>query len=212
MDRIDGIVGNVHTDDRLAGLREEHAARDTLERVVLDETERKRSRLRVETDAGTDLGIVVDRPALSAGDVLACEDDRMIVVALEPREVIAVELPSPSLETTALAVELGHHVGNQHWDLAVDDRTVYVPLAADRHIVERVIRDVLPDASCRAETVAAELFVADSGVDHDHRPDRASEGGAEREHGHSHADHDHSHDEHAHHEHDHHHHDHDHDH
>ncbi|WP_276255841.1 urease accessory protein UreE [Halomontanus rarus] len=187
MDRIDGVVGNVHADDRLASLREEHAANGTLERVVLEETERKRSRLRVETDAGTDLGIVVDRPALSAGDVLACEDDRMIVVALEPREVIAVDLPepAPSLETTALAVELGHHVGNQHWDLAVVDGTVYVPLAADRHIVERVIRDVLPEASCRVETVAAELFVADS------ETGRARVGSGEHEHGH---DHEHSHD------------------
>ncbi len=68
----------------------------------------------------------------------------MIVVAFEPRDALAVSLPEATSETLAAAVELGHRVGNQHWDLAVEDGTVYVPLAADRHIVERVVADVIP--------------------------------------------------------------------
>ncbi|ELY63079.1 urease accessory protein UreE [Natrinema versiforme] len=220
MERIDGIVGNVHADDDLAALRAEYADRDAVERVVIDAENRRRSRFRATTDAGTDIGVIVDNPAVSAGDVLLVDDDRLIVVAFEPLDAIAISLPDPTDEALAAAVELGHRVGNQHWDLAVEDGTVYVPLEADRHIVERVVADVVPDAERRETTVEADLFVTDiddegsnsggdpdhsHGVDHEHEhghdADHAHSHGADHEHGHgtdhthSHgADHDHSHD------------------
>jgi urease accessory protein len=190
MERIDGIVGNVHADDDLAALRAAHEDRGTLERVVLDAADRRRSRFRATTDAGTDVGVVVDAPAVSAGDVLLVADDRMIVVAFEPRDAIAVSLPDPTREALEAAVELGHRVGNQHWDLAVSEGTVYVPLEADRHIVERVVADVVPDAEVRATTVEADLFVTDVGDD---GPDHAHGVGDEHSHA-EHADHEHAHD------------------
>ncbi len=67
MERIDGIVGNVHTDDELATLCEDHEANGTLERVVVDASDRRRSRFRTTTDAGTDVGVVVNAPAVSSG-------------------------------------------------------------------------------------------------------------------------------------------------
>ncbi|MEY7849807.1 urease accessory protein UreE [Natrarchaeobius sp. A-rgal3] len=203
MKRIDEIVGNVHADDDLAARRDDHEDRGTVERVVIDPDDRRRSRFRASTDAGTDVGVVLDKPAVSAGDVLLVEDDRMILIAFEPREVLAVSLPEASAEALAAAVELGHRVGNQHWDLAVDDGTVYVPLAADRHIVERVVADVIPGSEVRETTVDADLFVTDTGDGHG----RGHASGADP--GHSHEDdaHEHGHEdddhEHGHHEHDH---------
>ncbi|WP_255192111.1 urease accessory protein UreE [Natronobeatus ordinarius] len=182
MRRVDGVLGNVREDSKLAKRREEHEERGTLERVVLAAGERKKSRLRTSTDAGTDLGVLVDRPALEAGDVLLCEDERMVVVAFEPREVLALELPNPSPNALAAAVELGHRVGNQHWDLAVEDGVVYVPLEADRHIVERVVDDDFPDAHHWVERVDAELFLADGG-------EGELDAGHQHGHGHNH-DHD----------------------
>ncbi|MWV40644.1 urease accessory protein UreE [Natrialba sp. INN-245] len=200
MERIDGIVGNVHADDELATLRENHEANGTLERVVVDASDRRRSRFRTTTDVGTDVGVVVNAPAVSSGDVLLVDDERMIVVAFEPRDALAVSLPEATSETLAAAVELGHRVGNQHWDLAVEDGTVYVPLAADRHIVERVVADVIPGSEIRETTVDADLFVTDlegghgDGTDHSHghehsHGDRADE--TDHSHGdnHSHGDH-----------------------
>ncbi len=210
MERIDGVVGNVHADADLAALRDDHAANGTLERIVIDADNRRRSRFRATTDAGTDVGVVLDRPAVSAGDVLSVDEERMIVVAFEPREALAVELPKPTADATEAAVELGHRVGNQHWDLAVEDGIVYVPLEADRHIVERVVADVVPGSEVRKATVEAGLFVTElegGGVDHEHDhthgedPDHAH--GVE--HGHTHGDdheHDHGHaSDHDHHEH-----------
>lgn len=209
MERIDGVVGNVHADDELAALRDTHAERDTLERVVVDAANRRRSRFRAATDAGTDVGVVVDKPAVSTGDVLAVDDDRMIVVAFEPHDALAISLPDATSEALEAAVELGHRVGNQHWDLAVADGTVYVPLAADRHIVERVVADVVPGSEVRETTVEADLFVTeleDEGADSDgdHRSVPSLE--PDHEHGHDAGGHPHEHGDHQHgcsHEHDH---------
>ncbi|WP_226481447.1 urease accessory protein UreE [Natrinema amylolyticum] len=187
MERIDGVVGNVHADDDLAASRADHEENGTLERVVIDADERRRSRFRATTDGGTDVGVIVDGAAVSAGDVLLVEDDRMIVVAFEPVDALAISLPEATTEALEAAVELGHRVGNQHWDLAVDEGTVYVPLEADRHIVERVVADVVPGSDVRETTVEADLFVTTledethesaDGPDHTH--------GAEHEHGHPH--------------------------
>ncbi|RKD89344.1 urease accessory protein UreE [Halopiger aswanensis] len=186
MEHSDGIVGNVHADTDLATLRDEHAANGTLERVVIDADNRRRSRFRAVTDAGTDVGVVVDKPAVSAGDVLLLEDDRMIIVAFEPRDALAVELPEATATTRDAAVELGHRIGNQHWDLAVEDGVVYVPLEADQHIVERVIADVVPGAAVRKTTVEADLFVTDLGGMPDHEHDHSTNG-----HEHDHGEHSH---------------------
>jgi len=193
MERIDGIVGNVHADSDLAATRDDHADAGTLERVVLDADNRRRSRFRATTDAGTDVGVIVEKAAVSAGDVLLAADDRMIVVAFEPLEALALELPEPTESTLEAAVELGHRIGNQHWDLAVEDGTVYVPLEADRHIVERVIDDVVPDATLEAVTVEADLFVTDlEHTEHTHGSDHEHSHGSDHTHTHG-DDHEHSH-------------------
>jgi len=194
MRRVDGVVGNVDDDPELAEAVAAHERAGTLERVVLDDVERRRSRLRVTTEAGTELGVLVDRPELTAGDVLLVEDDRAVVVAFEPREAFVVEFPAAEAAVST-AVEFGHRVGNQHWDVAVDGDTVYVPVEADRAIIEDVLGPYLPSgATARYETVEAERFIedadgsgagGDSGGDHDH-----SHGG---DHDHGHGEHSHGH-------------------
>ncbi len=96
---------------------------------MIDADNRRRSRFRATTDAGTDVGVVLDRPAVSAGDVLLADEERLIVVAFEPREALAVELPEADPVALDAAVELGHRIGNQHWDPAVEDGIVYAPLS-----------------------------------------------------------------------------------
>jgi len=186
MKRVDGVIGNRNADPELAETLAAHEADGTLERVVLDNTERRKSRLRVETDAGTDLGILVDQPELSAGDVLVVEDEFAVVVEFEAREAFVIELPEPTESALLTAVELGHRIGNQHWDIAVDDGTVYIPVEADKAIIEDVLGPYLPaDAETRYEVVDADRFVdGDQTVDHDH--------GSDYDHGHG-SDHDHSH-------------------
>ena len=193
MKRVDGIVGNIHTDPELAA---DIAAREeagTLERVVLETSDRRKSRLRVETDAGTDLGILVDQPELSAGDVLFVDDDHAAVIEFEEIEAFVIELPEATESTLLATAELGHRIGNQHWDLAVEAGTLYVPVEADRSIIETVLGEYLPaGAETRYETVAAEQFVDGEMMDHGHA-DHDHSHGDDDGHSHDHGDHDHSH-------------------
>jgi len=202
MKRVDGVVGNVERDPDLAAEIDAHEQAGTLETVVLDDTERKRSRLRVSTDADTDLGVLVDQPELVAGDVLLCNDDRAVIVAFEEREAFVIEFPAAEAAVST-GVELGHRIGNQHWDIAVDGATLYIPVAADRAIIEDVLGSYIPaGATTRYETVDAERFIDDgddaggSDVDHDHAGEHRH-GDHDHDHDHDHAhshNHEHSHD------------------
>jgi len=160
MRRIDGVVGNRGDDPELDERIVAHEREGTLERVAIEADERKKSRLRVETDAGTDLGVVVGAEELRSGDVLFVDDDRAAIVTFEMREALVVELPDPSDAAVAAAVEFGHRVGNQHWDVAIEDGAVYVPVDAERRILEEVLWPYVPEgATTRYEEVDAELFV-----------------------------------------------------
>ncbi len=189
MERIDGVLGNVDGDESLARQVREHDSAGTLERVEIAAGERRRSRLRVETDAGTDLGLVPGRE-LRSGDVLVLEDDRAVVVEFESREAAVIPLPEATRESLARVSELGHRIGNRHWDLAVDDGALYVPVVADRHIVEDVLGPHLPpDTELGYADVDADLWTDDHS-EHDH-----SHGGHEHGDGHpGHTTGDHDHD------------------
>ena len=185
MEQIDGVVGNRHADPALGERVAEHGRAGTLERVRIEVDNRKRSRLRVETDSGTDLGIVLDE-SLAAGDVLAIDEDRAIIVEFERREAAVVDLPEPTETGVEIAAKLGHRVGNQHWDFAVEGGRAYIQTEADHHIVEDVLADSLPHGSTiEYEEVDPALWLGE---------DETASGHAD----HSHGDGDHSHGGHGH--------------
>ena len=201
MKRVDGVVGNVNDDPGLAAAVADHEQADTVETVELDDTERKRSRLRVTTDAGTDLGVLVDQPELIAGDVLLCNEERAVIVAFEQREAFVITFPDAEAAVST-AIELGHRIGNQHWDIAVDGGTISIPVDADRAIIEDVLGPYIPDgATTRYEVVDAERFVdgGEPDTEHSHGDDGSHDHSHEHDdsdhtHDHEHDDHDHTHD------------------
>lgn len=193
MKRVDGIVGNLNADPELAEAVDAHADAGTLEVVVLDNADRRKSRLRVETDSGTDLGILVDRPELSAGDILVLNDNRAVIVEFESRAAFVIELPEPTESMLMTVVELGHRIGNQHWDIAVDEGTVYIPVEADKAIIEDVLGPYLPPGvETRYEIVDADRFVDEIDSTPDHSHDSDHDHGSDHDHSPD-SDHDHSH-------------------
>lgn len=160
------VVGNVNRDESLADTLEAYEAEDRVETVTVDPEQRKRSRVRTTTDEGTDIGIVVDdRAELESGDVLVLNDDRMIVVEFEKRETMVIEYPE-SFDDVAAATELGHAIGNHHWNLQVRDGSLYVPVSDARRVMENVVVDMLPsEAVVRYERVDSSVF---TDVPHQH--------------------------------------------
>jgi urease accessory protein len=134
--------------------------------VVLTDTERQRSRVRTETTDGRDLGIVVARD-LADGDVLAAEDGTLVVVELAAIEALVLDFADTDVSPTA-ALELGHAVGNKHWNLAVREREALFPVTDSKERMEDTVADLLPaDVPTRYEHVPPTTF-DDDGADHTH--------------------------------------------
>ena len=166
--------------DRLAGA-DPH-------RVVLSETERRRSRVRTETADGRELGVVVGH-VLADGDVLETTDGDLVVVELAAVEALVLDFADADVTPTA-AVELGHTAGNRHWVLAVQDSTALFPVTESRERMEATLADVLPaDVELGYEDVPPTTF--DDAGGHGHSHDHQHADGHSHDHGHSHQ---HSHD------------------
>lgn len=189
MDVYDTYEGNASDDEALAAAI---TAQDA-ETVTLDDDQRRRSRVRTETDEGTEVGIVVGRE-LRAGDVLATTDGDgpLVEVALEPIDAVVVDLADAETGDPGhlvAAVALGHAAGNRHWDMAVRDEAVLFPASESDARIDATIEPHLPDgATVERESVSPAVF------------DDGGPGEADHSHGHSHDDggdghgHDHSHD------------------
>ncbi|MFA1609707.1 urease accessory protein UreE [Halobellus rubicundus] len=182
--------------------------------VTLSDEERRRSRVRTETDSGEDIGIVVGE-TLADGDVLATDEGRPVLVSLASTTALVVDLADAVDADLTDALALGHAAGNRHWDLAVDGPRAYFPVTEDHERMEGEIRPLLPaGASIGYEDVSPALFDGDAPgtiatPDHSHSGAEAGHGhshggsrGHDHEHGHgdrahghdhSHGDHDHAH-------------------
>jgi urease accessory protein len=148
-------------------------------RVVLSDTERRRSRVRTETTDGVDIGIVIATD-LGDGDVL--ETDRGDLVVIDLGAVDALVLEFDGAEVSALeGVELGHTLGNHHWDLALRDGEALFPVPDTRERMLETVDDHLPTGvKTRFEAVPPTTFDDDRS---EHRHTHGDDG-----HSHSHGD------------------------
>lgn len=155
----DEIIGNVHEDESLADKYESYDQEGKVEVLTLGSDERKRSRLRTTTDAGTEIGVIKEKPEFDRGDVLYVDDDRMIIVELKKEEAMVIEYPAQKFELDDIfsAMKLGYDIGNRHWDLLIEGEEIYLPLAEEKSIVESVVEEALPaEATYRYEQVDVE--------------------------------------------------------
>jgi urease accessory protein len=163
--QITEIIGNIHRDESLANAHDEYEEQDQVERLILDEHDRKRSRLRTTTDRGTDVGLVIDHPAgLSAGDVIVYNAERMIIITAEQQEVAVLDIDI--IENRERAVTLGHHLGNQHWTLTIRNGRLYIPVPEKRAHAERVIEGTLGDVPIEYEQADPAIFEENAQPNH----------------------------------------------
>lgn len=136
-------------------------------RVVLSDTDRRRSRVRTETADGADLGIVVS-PELGDGDVLETDDGGLVVVELAAMDALVVEFGDADV-TPITALEFGHAAGNRHWNLAVRDDEALFPVPGTRDRMLDTLADDLPDGvTTRFERVSPTVFDDADAADHEH--------------------------------------------
>lgn len=168
--------------DAVLGTVAEFAGRE-VETVRLDDHERKRSRVRATTDAGTEIGLALGDARVREGDVVYADDERVVAVAFEEREALVVALDGVDGSSEALAsmAELGHVVGNRHRDLAVRGGELLFPIGGSGDRIADEVRGHLPaGATTRREAVDPTLFdEGAAGADHEHGPHSRSHGGHE---------------------------------
>ncbi|WP_159077037.1 UreE family protein [Halococcoides cellulosivorans] len=136
--------------------------------VRLDADERRRSRVRTTTERGTEIGVIVGR-RLRTGDVIA-SDDRRFVVEIEPVDALAIDLGDPDPLST---LELGHAIGNRHWEVAIEDGVAVVPVADSVERTRERIADALPtSATIEERDVSPAVFEDGPDHGHSHEPPR----------------------------------------
>lgn len=166
-------------DTYLGSLTEENIknrvdAADSLQ-VMLDDTDRRRSRVRTTTVDGTDLGIIVGRELRNEDVLVARERDgddgeQLVVVELDGVPAVALSFDAVSREALPPAVGLGHAVGNRHRDLAIADDRVLIRAEQDSDRLESLLAEHLPEGATTARTtVQPSAFDSSTGhTDHTH--------------------------------------------
>jgi urease accessory protein len=154
---VEEIRGNIDADPRLGELRRRWQMTGRVEIVDLSPLEAQKGRLRTLTDRGTPLGMSLRRgTVLQDGDVLYLNESeaRMIVARLRPEEVLVITVKPAATEAdlVRVAVQLGHVLGNQHWPVKIEGKSVYVPVSVDKKVMETVLRTYdLPGIEYRFE-------------------------------------------------------------
>jgi urease accessory protein len=146
---VTSIVGNVESNPAFAESYARLSASGEVETVILPRSEAQRSRMRKVSDAGTDIAITLeDGHHPRHGDVLLAGNNRMIVVRYEPEDVLRFTMKDglPDEEKIAVAVKLGHFIGNLHRPICTKGDAVYIPLQSEVE-VESIVKALGPIAS-----------------------------------------------------------------
>ena len=136
-------LGNIHTSLTLQGQAIEWRNEGKLDEIIIDERDARKSRLRLFTNTGREIGLILSRGTeLTDGDVFAMQEDEsrvLIRIALQEVMVLTPSDTLQALERWAWAVRLGHVLGNQHWPVAVVGEQIFTPVTVDRAVMETVL-------------------------------------------------------------------------
>ncbi|HEY7044109.1 MAG TPA: urease accessory UreF family protein [Nocardioidaceae bacterium] len=185
---VTAVLGNVKDRDWAGRLERGH-----VDKLLLDQWEAQKGRLRKRTVAGVEVGLALRRGTrLSDGDILAWDEESAtaIVAHIQLGDVMVIALSGLAAQPTSVAlrsaIELGHAIGNQHWPAVVKDDQLYIPLTVDRAVMNSVMRthdligishQFLPGAEVIAFLAPHEsrrLFGGANSTIHSHLPEPAS--------------------------------------
>ncbi|MGI0003464.1 MAG: urease accessory protein UreE [Nitrosopumilaceae archaeon] len=164
--KITKVSGNVF-DDELQKRFEILDKQGKCERLKVSRQELEKTRLRKNTDKGTDVGLSFNGSTkLNHGDVLISED-KFILVEQLPEKVISVKIKQNSNQTELLVL-LGHIIGNRHRPIAIDKQTIMFPIQADSELglFKNLLAEFLEYLEIKVEE---RVFVPRKGMDvHEH--------------------------------------------
>jgi urease accessory protein len=138
---IDHIVGNIYNDDKLRVTRRDFALKQQDETFLITRTESQRQRMRKVSNKGTDIALNFQsgNQHLRHGDVLLLNDNQIVVVEIEPENVLQVVILKETLTDSPesliqIPVQIGHTIGNLHRPIMLDGSRIYFPIQAESEI------------------------------------------------------------------------------
>ena len=167
------------------------------DRVYLDYDSRHRRRLVLTSAKGVSFLLDLARPAaLADGDGLQLDDGRVIAVAAEPEDLLAIECPSADAR-----LRIAWHLGNRHLPVEFAGQTMFIR-------ADHVIAEMLVGLGAKVESVhrgfqpeggaygTGRVMGHDHGHSHSHSHGHDHDHSHDHDHGHHHHHHgdDHSHD------------------
>ena len=135
------ILGNSHSPEWAPLL-----AKANIDYIELDQWNAQKSRLLAVGGSGKTYAMAFARGVrLSDGDIIAYDEvsHKASVVRFRLGDVMVIDLSGlsfrPHSEAMALAIELGHAIGNQHWAALVRGDSLLIPLTVDRKVMLSVM-------------------------------------------------------------------------
>ncbi|MGB5712804.1 MAG: urease accessory protein UreE [Waterburya sp.] len=133
-------LGNINDNSDLAEL----VKIESYLEVTLQESDRNKGRIHAHTLAGVAVGIIKSRDrSLQSGDLFKTDSGKLILIQLQEKEVMVLDLSSLENHISATKlVNLGHVLGNYHYPTMIHNQKIYIQLVTDKLILEKLIKDL----------------------------------------------------------------------
>ena len=134
---VDSVIGNINKDKKLKEKYDEMTSRKVCETIKISRLESQRVRMRKISDKGTDVALTLPPGTrLRHGDVIIITENKIVVVGIEPEDVIMIEIRDNIHEDDIIEVpvRVGHTIGNLHRPIKLEGNKIYFPIQADTEL------------------------------------------------------------------------------
>lgn len=169
---INSIVGNIYRDRKLHKKYEEMLSRSLCETIKISRLESQRVRMRKVTNKDTDVALILPSGSkIRHGDIILLTEDKLIIVELEPEDVIMVKMLNNihDDDIVKLPVRIGHTIGNLHRPIKIEGRSIYFPIQSESEVgmFQKLLSSVMDHLEIKSMKM---VFEPEEGLDsiHEH--------------------------------------------
>jgi len=168
---LDSVLGNIHKDASLKKKYNEMMSSSLCESIKISRMESQRVRMRKTSNKGNDIALIMPPGSiLRHGDVLLLTIEQMIVLELQPENVILLEIKENLHEDDIVEIpaRIGHAIGNLHRPLKLEGRKIYFPIQAESEV--EMFKKIFSPLDDHLEIKSTKMiFEPDEGMDiHEH--------------------------------------------
>jgi urease accessory protein len=134
---VSSVLGNISSDQELKRRYNEMNVKKTCETIMVSRLESGRVRMRKTSDKGSDIALILPPGTkLRHGDVVVMTEDKMVVVGIQPEDVIGIEIKHNihADDLIEVPVKVGHTIGNLHRPVKLDGNKIFFPIQADTEL------------------------------------------------------------------------------